>query len=209
MRASCLTAMVIATVLGTAHPNRADAQTLEAPRARQGYYVSGGLLGFANLQWNDGATDGWRGGSGDVIRLGQMLTSRFGLGLRIDVGGAKSGSKTYATGGLGVEAQVNVWRDLAIQAGGGLGFTSLSDPKSLEEETKGGFGSVYTVGASYDIFFTRRLTGGWAVSPAVLVRWLPSDSLSGLWLCGGVQIAWWSGRPRNELVLPDNEAYKR
>ena len=90
----------------------------------------------------------------------------------------------------------------------GLGSGSVTDPKDIENPTRGAYGSVYMLGASWDIFFTRRLTGGWSLAPTVMVRYLPSDSVSGLWVCGGVQISHWTGRPHKELVLPDSESYQ-
>ena len=115
---------------------------------------------------------------------------------------------TSATSGLGLEAQFNPLRDLAVFASVGLGAGSVTNSKDLENPTRGGYTSVYVLGASWDLFFTRRLTGGWSLAPTVMFRYLPSDSLGGLWVCGGIQIAHWSGRPRKELVLPDSEAYK-
>src|SRR5258705_13883977 len=67
----------------------AGAQELEAPRARQGYWVAfgyGAEVTAASLK-GDSLT---LTGAGGAIRLGQMLTPHFGLGVRIDFDGGKN-----------------------------------------------------------------------------------------------------------------------
>ena len=53
-----------------------------------------------------------------TLRFGQMLTHRWGLGLRIEMGGGGADGKTSATSGLGLEAQFNPLRDLAVRGRG-------------------------------------------------------------------------------------------
>ena len=191
-------------VVGT---RRAEAQTLEAPRARQGYYVSVGLSGEAQASDDDGKSKTLVG-SGFGIGLGQMLTPCFGLGIRIDTGSAKADGVNGSGGGLALEGQWNLWKQLSLHAGFGFGFTSLEDTKALEDETSGGYGALVTLAATYDFFFTSRLTGGWAVTPQLLVRALDGGDVDAVWFGLGVQLSWWSGRPRNELVLDEADAYK-
>jgi hypothetical protein len=187
----------------------AQAQTLEPPRARQGYYLALGLNLYATQQWDHSRSEGVTQGSLYTLRLGQMLTRRWGLGLRFEVGSGKADGQTRGVGGLGLEVQFNPIRDLALHAGVGMGFDSVDDPRNVEEPLRGGYGAMGLLGATWDLFLTRRLTGGWSLAPTVMVHFLPSDTLRGVWVSAGVQISWWSGRPRNELVLPESEAYKK
>jgi hypothetical protein len=202
MRALLLSALVLVAIAG-----RAGAQELEAPRARQGYWVAfgyGAEVESASLK-GDALT---LSGAGGAIRLGQMLTPRFGLGVRIDFSGDKNDHYDGGGGGLALEGQMNLWRNLALHAGFGFGFASLSDPDAVDAKTEGGYGGAGLVALSYDWFFTSRTSGGWAVTPAFTMRALSGGDVDALWLTLGVQISWWSGRPRNELDLPEGAAYR-
>jgi hypothetical protein len=41
------------------------------------------------------------------------------------------------------------------------------------------------------------------------VRGLPGGDVDALWVGLGVQLTWWSGRPKNELELDEAAAYGR
>ena len=203
---------LVATALFVQRPVRlADAQVLVAPRARQGYYLTLGYAAFGAAQWGGGRAREFTRGSLFTYGLGQMLTERWGLGFRAEGGGASGGGngKTWATFGFGVGAQFNPAGNFAVHLGLGVGVDTVTDPLDLENRTRGAYGSAYSLGASWDWFFTHRLTGGWSLAPTVMVRYVPGDSLSGLWFCGGIQLGGWSGKPRNQLILPDTEAYQR
>jgi hypothetical protein len=185
------------------------AQNLEAPQARQGYYLTIGGQGATVMGFDGGRTDSLIGGTGS-LRLGQMLTSRLGLGIRIE-GGAAGGDGVDGThGGFAVEGQVRPWGNLALHAGVGLGYLSLTRPAlhaGMKAEQRGTYGAVYSLDASHDWFLTQRRSGGWSLAPTLGLRYLPGDGARALSLLLGGQLSWWSGRPRDQLLLPEAEAY--
>ena len=187
---------------------RADAQSLEAPRGRQGTYRTLGAVVYGAQQWGDGRYEGFSPGYLGYLRVGELIAARWGLGTHFESGIGGSNGQTRKTAGAGIDAQFNPVGNLAIWVGLGLGYDSVEDPKNLEHPSRTGFGSVFQIGTSWDIFVTHRLSGGIAIAPTVLARYLPNDSVEGYWVGGGFQVSWWSGRPRNQLILPDNEAYK-
>jgi hypothetical protein len=189
-------------------PAVAGAQELEVARARQGYYVAFGAGPEVEAADDKGKSMTLVGGGG-ALRLGQMLTPRFGLGIRIDSGSASDDRYAGGAGGLSVEGQMNVWRELAVHAGIGLGFASLTDNQDPKETLDGGYGALLSAALSYDFFFTCRTTGGWSVAPTLTVRGLPGGDIDALWVGLGVQLTWWSGRPKNELQLDEADAYGR
>jgi hypothetical protein len=138
-----------------------------------------------------------------------MLTDRWGLGFRGEGGGGGGNGKTWETFGFGLDAQFNPVSNLAVHLGLGVGVDSVTDSLDLENRTRAGYGSAYSLSASWDVFLTHRLTGGWSLAPTVMFRYVPTVSQSGLWLCAGLQVGVWSGKPRNQLILPDSEAYQK
>ena len=68
------------------------AQTVELPRARQGYWIGVGLVDLASDLVEQGTNRGFYNGSGFTLRIGELLTERLGLGLLIDLGSIKKGS---------------------------------------------------------------------------------------------------------------------
>jgi hypothetical protein len=187
----------------------ARAQDLEAPRPRQGYYAAGGL--HASLQHNrddDGSLGTFRG-SALSLRLGQLLTPRFGLGFQLDLGGGSHGDDTASTIGLGLGGQVVLAPNLALHAVVGLGVVSITEKVGAEEELRGSYGSAYTVGLTYDWFPRPCSSGGWAITPALQLRALPGDPIDSYTATIGVEITWWTGLPRNQLDLPPDRAFTR
>lgn len=211
MRSSSLFfAILLAGIVSLAAVRPAAAQTLVEPRERQGYYVALGLYDDPAIHWEKGRSLGVWNGTAFTIRLGQMLTRRFGLGFVIDSAGSTGKGQTSSMGGLGIEGQANLWRNLGLHAGLGLGFVSVKDPAlPTDDQVRGGYGAKYALGASYDFFFTDRLSGGWSLAPTVTLHALPTTGIDGGWLFVGAQLSWWSGLRRNELQLPESEAYKK
>ena len=198
----------IAAALSAGGASVARAQVLEPPRPRQGYYVAVGYHLALNQNWEDGESWGvWRGGD-LTIRLGQMLTRRFGLGLEIHFGGTSGQNQKAALGGLAVEGQWELARNLALHGGAGLDVVSLSSADGHDRTTRGTVGSGYFLGLGYDWFFGHRLTGGWAATPSVEARFVPGNTASAFIGTVGVQLSYWTGLPRNQLDLPPDEAYK-
>ncbi len=205
MRSRSIALVTLALVGGLA--GTAAAQDLSAPRERQGYYVAGGLHAALSYNRDDGKAFGPWGGYGTTIRLGQLITPRLGLGLQIDVASATGEGSTASLTGIGVSGQVEVARNLALHAG--LGFGVLSLDKADDDDLQGGYGAAYSLGLTYDWFPTNRRSGGWAVTPGIRVRAVPSDTIDAFAVLAGVELSWWSGLPRNQLALPDAEAYAR
>jgi hypothetical protein len=197
---------IIAAVIVLATTGVAGAQELEAPRARQGYFVAFGYGAEVTAARNKDDAETLVG-AGGALRLGQMLTPRFGLGVRIDFDGGSNDRYDGGGGGLSLEGQMNLWRDLSLHAGFGFAFVSLQDKLSADSSLEGGYGAVGLLALSYDWFFTSRTSGGWALTPALTVKALEGGDIDALWFGAGLQISWWSGRPRNELDLPESAAY--
>jgi hypothetical protein len=188
----------------------AHAQDLEPPRARQGYYASLHLQGLMNYSREDGESLGPAFGAGYTLRLGQMVTRRFGLGLQIDTGTSKKGHDLASLVGLGVAAQWEVATNLALHGGLGLGVASVIDQDDKKAERRGTAGSEYFLGISYDWVPNKsRLTGGWAIIPMLQTRLIPGDDFKAFVVTLGVGLGYWTGLPRNQLELPESDAYKR
>jgi hypothetical protein len=202
-----LAAIVIALALAAAAPARAET-LLEPPRQRQGYYFAAGLSLVLDHNWKDGKSVGTWPGQLFGFGVGQLLTPRFGLGLHIDFGGAKSGTRTSQIVGLGVEGQWELARNIAVHGVVGLGVVGLRDSANEDEGLEGTAGAGYTLWLSYDWFLGRRRTGGWALTPIAGARFLPgSDDARALIGFFGLELTYWTGLPRNQLDLPPNEAW--
>jgi hypothetical protein len=202
------TFLVLAAVLATLAPALAHADNLlEPPRARQGYYVSFGLGAGSSFVQEDDRDYGPISGSSFLLGFGQMITRRLGLGVAIDFGGGTGDGQEMSSGGLSVEGQARLVGNLAVHAGIGLGIVTLIAPDDDDDDTRGIFGASYHLALSYDWFFTGRRSGGWAVTPALTLRALPTgdDNVFGGFL--SVQVSWWSGLPKNQLDLDVKDAF--
>jgi hypothetical protein len=207
---AALAAVVAVPPAAHAQTAPAAAVVLEPPRHRQGYFVAVGYHFGGNYNREDGESLGVWNGSMLGLRLGQMVTRRLGLALRIESGGSKKGTETASLFGLGMAGQWEIITNLAVHAGIGIGVLSISDSADPDADLRGAFGANYALGVSYDFFFTRRrLTGGWALTPVVQARFIPGDSVTALFVLGGLEISWWSGLPSNQLELTGPDAYKR
>lgn len=194
-------------VCGAARP--AQAQVLEPPRGRQGYYLSLGYHLALNKNWEDGRDWGVWPGNDINIRAGQLITRRFGLGLQIHFGGSKGEGQQAGTFGLSIEGHWELVRHLAVRGGTGLDVVSISTVGAgSSEDLRGTVGAGYFLGLSYDWIFTKRLTGGWAVTPVVQARLIPGTTTTAFIGTVGVEITYWTGLPRNQLDLPPSEAFK-
>lgn len=186
-----------ALVAGAGHGARA--QTLREPEARQGFYVSAGAGVNALGASDEWARDGAAAGLAYTLQAGEMLTDRWGLGLAIEGGGASRAGVSTQIAGLTLEVQARLWRHLAAHAGVGPGAASATDPARVGDETHGTYGPLLTAGLSYDAFLSRRLTGGWALTPACEVRAVPGGDVGALAAVLTVSLSWWSGLPAREL----------
>jgi hypothetical protein len=195
-------------LVGFARP-AAAADLLEPPKPRQGYYVAVGYSFALNHNWEDGESWGVWPGTELKLRFGQLVTRRLGLGLQFHSGAATGQGQQATFGGLSMEGQFALAGNLALYGGIGIDVVSLSSQHKEDKTTRGAVGSGYYLGASYDWFFTRWLTGGFAVAPTIEARFVPGDTASGFIAVVGLQVVYWTGLPRNQLELPPGEAFKK
>jgi Ca2+-binding RTX toxin-like protein len=187
----------------------ARAQLLEPPRSRQGYYFALGYQLAVSHPTEDGESWGvWPGGNLS-IRFGQLITRRFGMGLQINSGSTRGQGQNAAAGGLELEAQWELARNLAAFGGVGVDVVSLTTVNGQDKKSRGTVGSGYSLGLGYDWFFGHRLTGGWAATPTLQARFVPGNTASAVMGLIGVQLSYWTGLPRNQLDLPPGEAFQR
>jgi hypothetical protein len=196
-------AAVILTAAAAGH-----AQDLEPPRHRQGYYLGAALLAGVSYIREDGESLGAYGGSGFSLRLGQLITRRIGLGLRIDFAGGRKGHDQASMFDLSAETQLLLAPNLAAHLGMGLGVIELKDRVDPDAELRGGLGAAYTLGLSYAWFPPNaRRSGGLSVTPMLQAHFIPGDGATSFTGLLGVELGWWTGLPRNQLQLPESEAY--
>jgi hypothetical protein len=202
-KAICWAGAIVVVALAAGPARTARAQELEEPRARQGYWIGLGLSGVGAGLVEKGEYIGVYPGNGLTLRLGQQLNRRIGLGLSVDYAGIIKDKDAGAVGGLALECNVGLWRNLSVHTGMGFGFVMLTDDATEEKELRGGAGSYLLAGASYDFFpWRKRLTGGWAVTPTLNFRAMPDGNIHSYTVLLGVQVVRWSGLPDNMLVLP-------
>jgi hypothetical protein len=206
-RAGLPALLLAATVLADVASPAAAQTLLEPPRRRQGYYLSLGLAAAIDHNWQDGANMGTWGGQLISFRLGQLVTRRFGLGLRFDGGGAARGPHKAALAGLAIEGQWELASNLAVHGSVGLGVVSLTDDSDPDHKRRATAGAGYTLWLGYDWFPGRRLTGGFAVTPVAGVRLIPGSSVTALVGLVGVDITYWTGLPREQLQLSPGESW--
>ena len=204
MRRQLLFSLAALLVLAASAARPAHAQTLEQPRARQGYWIGNGFFGVAPHLTEEGKNLGFYTGYGFTFRIGQLLTERLGLGLQVDMGTISKGSDKGGLGGLILEGSARLWRNLSAHTGLGIGYVDVTDNNSVDKTLRGGAGSYYLLGASYDLFpLPKLLTGGWALTPTVDLRIMPDGNIHTYTFFAGLQILWWSGLSRNMLILPE------
>jgi hypothetical protein len=201
-------AIALCSVLGTAQ--RAHAQTQELPRQRSGYYLAFGLMGGASKAWRSGEPlDELGGGSAFGFRFGQMLTPHLGLGLRFDAGGGRAGPEQLTLASLALEGQWEFATNLSLRAGIGPALVALENPDDPFAEQKATFGAGYSLGLSWDWFpfGSASSSGGFAFTPLMSARFVPGRDATALTFLVGVEFTWWTGLPRDQLILPEDKAY--
>lgn len=186
------------------------AQTLEAPRPRQGYYVSGGagLLQISSEDKGEGRGPWF----GDLItlRAGQLVTERFGLGLVIEAGGAKHKGFEAQLAALALDTSFALSGNLALRGIAGFGVLGLRYPRDPDYGVRGTSGGFYALALAYDWFPRKDLySGGWALTPVVEMRVLPGTTVDGLVGSVGIELTWWSGLPRDQLRLRGDEPWTK
>lgn len=202
-------AAALAALVTCVGARRASAQSIEPPRAHQGYYIGVGYHYAPVKVWEDNESWGvWQGGELS-LRFGQLVTRRFGLGLQFHFGSAKGDGQTASLFGMELEGQWELVRNLVIRGGAGVDTLGIRADATPNASLRGAAGAGYVLGLGYSWFFTHRLTGGWAATPRLEARYVPGDTASGFIATVGVELTWWSGLPRDELELPPSEAFKK
>jgi hypothetical protein len=181
---------------------------LEEPRSRQGYWIGFGPTGIAAQLWENGKDRGIYSGWSANFRIGQLITKRLGLGLLVEYfpyeGGISKKTDAGTTGGITIEGSCQMWRDLSVHTGFGVGYVLIKDPNAIDSSYRGGGGSYLLLGTSYDIFpFKKKLTGGWALTPTLDLHVMPQGNVKFVSLMFGLQFTFWSGLPDNMLRLPE------
>ena len=201
MRRQCIFALAALLVLAA---GSARAQTLEQPRARQGYWIGVGFVDISSYVTDQGKNLGFYKGYGATFRIGQLLTERLGLGLLVETTTLKKGSDKGRIGGLTLEGSATVWHGWSAHIGVGLGYESLTDQSSNDKSLRGGYGSNFLVGTSYDLFpWHRRRSGGWAITPTIDFHAAPDGNVHAYTVFFNLQGMWWSGLDRSMLLLPE------
>ena len=214
MRVLLTAAAILLTTLGARTAFAQDSgdthDLLEMPRARQGYWIGFGFYGIGSNLIEEGHDRGVYSGSGTTFRIGQLITERLGLGLTYQsagspFGGIKKNNDKGGLGGLILEGSLTLWRNLSVHSGFGVGYVYTKDLTALDKSLRGGGGSYFLLGTSYDFFpWRKRLTGGWAITPTVDFNLSPDGNIKAYTLSVGVQIIRWSGLSDNMLILPED-----
>lgn len=196
--------------VGCVLPRLAEAQTLELPRPRQGYYVGGGLGLVGAKVWDDGEPMKLGSGSAITLRTGEMLTTHLGLGLSIDTLGATVGKYSASWAGLALEGQWEFMENLSLRGSAGLAFLVLDDTSDPDADLRGSYGTGYTLGLSYDWFFHKaKPSGGWSLQPILLCRYLADDPITSVTGLVGIEVLYWTGLPKNQLKFAPGEGYEK
>ena len=214
-----LASLVFVAIASEAHAQDAQLE-LRKPQARQGYYVGGGpRIVSLVVQDSDLGSLGGMFGFGAAFRFGQKVNDWLGLGLVLSGGGAGNAEWGAGGGGLMLEAQVQPWlqTDLALRLGigvSGFGVTRVNEDRETDDDPSGTVGSIYSVGASYELFpwhdSAKYDSGGLAFS--FFVEGQVTPGLGGLTSYGaivGVEFTWWTGLSRNKLDLPVDAAFTK
>lgn len=201
---------VTVAVLAASFAAPAAAQDLEPPRRRQGYYITLGAAGAATQAWDEDDKLRLAPGYRLELRVGQLLTRRFGLGLVAGYGMSKRGPEKSTLFGLGLEAHHELVTNLALRGGFGLGVLQVMDSRRYDPSPRGAYGALWAVTLAYDWFpGAKDKSGGFAINPTLSVRGVHESTAKLLVGLVGFEIAYWTGLPRTQLELPESEAYKK
>jgi hypothetical protein len=208
MRASRLLVACAAFALFATLGPSALAQTLELPRPRQGYYASVGPQLVTTQIWDHDESLGAWSGPAFSVRIGELLTTRLGLGLEFHYGQTKKGPWSAQFGGLALEGQWEVYENLSLRGSAGLEAIGTEDERD-PDNNPGAYGGGYALSVAYDAFVKKaEQSGGLAITPVAGVRFLSGDNLRLVTTFIGVEATYWTGLPSNQLNLTAGEGYR-
>lgn len=192
----------------------AGAQTLIEPAGRQGYYIGTGFRnGAFDLIDEDLGNLGFMQGGGFTLRFGQMAGEMFGFGLVFSFSGGSNKTWAGGYGGLQLEGQYVMMPDFALRAAigvAGLGVGRVKPEEERLDDPDGTFGSLYTIGMSYDWFpwwEKGDTSGGLAFTVFMEASALPGDGLFAGCILLGAEVHYWFGADDNKLELGE-EAFE-
>lgn len=187
---------------------RAVAQSPEAPAARQGAYIALGAQASLDVLDDDKLGSlGTAIGTHLSLRIGQMLTPRFGVGLNLIGTIGRSDEWSTFGGGLVLTGQVlpALAVPLSLHAGIGLGALSLArrDRRDETDDDPGGvFGARYHLAISYDWFpFYREGSGGLALTFVAEAFVLPGQRGSSAGGLFGLELSYWLGQAPSRFAV--------
>jgi hypothetical protein len=196
--------------LGMAFP--ADAQELlSEPAPHQGYFIGAGGTGVVGgIYTKDTKWVAPLVGPSGAVHMGQVLNDAIDLGLNLGAGTLYSDGRKSTVGNISIELKWRVFRELFIRPAIGFGFVDVTRTKSDLEKILPNVGASFHLAVGYDFFPFHKegRSGGVGVTP---VAWMNAINANGLtFLAGGVGIefTFFAGLPKNQLVLPDESAYK-
>ena len=150
----------------------------------------------------------WAGPTG-ALRGGQRINDWLDLGLSIGAGAAFEQQYWALIGHLSLEAQFRPIDALFIRPSVGFGFADVTRRVKGVEKVIGQIGGAYSLAVGYDLFpDQKRRSGGLAITPVMGLEVGPGEALTSLTGWIGLEITWWTGLPRDQLVLDDEEAYR-
>ena len=203
--------LLLSTLPAQAQEQEAEAGSLlEPPRPRQGYYFSLGAVGA--MAGHEVRERGWLGpwpGAGGGLRLGQAILPWLDLGIGAAVVGTFEERFAAVHGRLSIEAQLRPAGPLAIRLYGGFGVTDPYRRIAGAPKLTGRVGGTYGIAVGWELYPARdpKRSGGLAVLPYVWFEGSPDPGFATVMGGVGIEITWWTGLPRNELDLPDDEAF--
>jgi hypothetical protein len=188
-----------------------DPVELLKPAPRQGYYASVTIGAPVLFVQEDDLHKGAWAGTGLTLRAGEMLTERFGLGLALSFQGVEDKQDLAQNITLGMEGQFTILPHLALSGFIGLDVLSIEEknpPAGLDADVRGTYAGALGLGISYDFFVWKAdLSGGLALSPSLRAIYADSGMVTLGGVMVGLDITYWTGRPRNQLDLPPDKAF--
>ncbi len=193
----------------------AFAQELEKPSPRQGYYLGYSMsIANANMNYSEETWLPTWPAIGSGLRMGEALNQDLALGLSMEFLQGKGKRRSSAGGGIVIEAEWLSLDPYFVRLGAGFAALKISDSRADADEMSGSAGSIYSFGIGRDFFpmypewSYPGESGGLSVRTLAQVRYVPGSFKSVFaWL--GVEVLWFFGRPKNQLELDLNEAFKQ
>ncbi len=200
---------VLAGALLASGPARAD--LLSKPDPMQGYYLGVGVEGSSSTVYSD--ETGWLKsffGPGGTIHVGQGIAENLALGLNVAAGFERNRDRTLLVGQFGIELKWRFYRSFFVRPALGFGFTDPTRRKQDLEKILPGVTGSYSIEFGYDYFASVRGSGsgGLALNPVFFVNAKNGTSLTAVQWGIGIEVTFWTGLPKNQLILPVEKAYE-